>query len=176
MEPESPSTVSSPIRGVDVVVRRVATPLALAFGVALVAFTLWKAAGGEKAGGVGSLLVLGLVTTMGVKLAAETVLFASLGGDPTPRQEAARAMIGPLSKWSILRYALGCFGGVILPLGAQILSAGAKNIPAVLEPTAPAILVCVSLACLVPGELLERWLWRRGVAEAAAAPAETQVA
>ncbi|TWT48566.1 hypothetical protein [Botrimarina hoheduenensis] len=158
----------APITGLDIAVRRWATPVALGLGIGLTAYTFWRATLGEKAGGVGSVLVLLLVATMGLKLAAETVLFSSLGGDATPRQAAARALIGPLSRWTTLRYVLGCFGGVILPLGAQILMAGAKNIPPVLDPTAPAVLVGVSLACLVPAELLERWLWRRSQALAAA--------
>lgn len=158
-------TSEGSLAGWDTTLRLRLRPVAIIAGVALAAYTLWRASAGEKAGDIGSLLVLLLVAVMGVKLAAETMIFSYLGGDPTPRQEVARAMAGPLSRLATLRYLLGCFGGVIFPLGAQILSAGAKHIPPVLSPTPSAVLVVLTLACLIPGELIERRLWRLATAD-----------
>ncbi|MEO1495726.1 MAG: hypothetical protein AAFV43_01110 [Planctomycetota bacterium] len=161
----NPAADSGELTGWDIATRLRLRPVAIVGGVAFVAYTLWRASEGEKAGGVGALLVLFLVTVMGLKLAAETLLFSAIGGDPSPRQTVAKAMTGPLARLTTLRFVLGCFGGLILPLGAQILSAGAKNIPPVLEPGPPAVFACLALVCLVPGELIERVLWRRANAQ-----------
>lgn len=151
--------------GLDAAVRHVGTPVVLGGGLALAIWALVRASAGAKLGGYGSLLVLLVFVAMIAKLAAETYLFAQLGGEPSPRQASARALIGPWSFWSKLRYFLGAMGGVILPLGAQLLAGGAKNIPAVVDAGPPAVMAAAALVCLVPGELIERWLfWKPGAA------------
>lgn len=156
--------------GADAVVRQVATPLAIGGCVAFAIWAAYRASVGQKLGDAGSLLVLLTVAATGAKLAAETYLFAQLGGDPSPRQASARALIGPLAWLAKTRYALGILGGVILPLGAQILAGGSKNIPAVADAGPPAMLAVAALVCLVPGELLERRLfWSDAVVEPAEA-------
>ncbi|MEQ8848596.1 hypothetical protein [Botrimarina sp.] len=167
-------TLSGGWWGLDAAVRQLATPVAIGAAGALAAWAVWRASEGEKLGGYGSLLVLLLVTASGAKLAAETYLFAQLGGDPSPRQESARALVGPKSLVAKTRYALGVMGGIVLPLGAQILAGGAKNIPAVADAAAPATLAVLSLVCLLPGELLERRLfWSDGAANSATAARES---
>ncbi|TWT95983.1 hypothetical protein Pla108_30610 [Botrimarina colliarenosi] len=149
--------------GLDAALRRAATPFALGGGVALVIWSLARASVAAKLGGAGSLLVLLVVIAMAIKFVAETYLYAQIGGEASPRQTSAQQLVGPLAGWSKLRYVLGTFGGVILPLGAQLLAGGAKNIPAVVDAGPPAVLAVAALVCLVPGELLERWLfWRTG--------------
>lgn len=145
--------------GLDAAVRQLMTPLAIGAAGALVAWSVSRASEGERLGGYGSLLVLLVVVTVGLKLVAETYLFAQLGGDPSPRQAAARELIGPKSLAAKTRYTLGVLGGVVLPLGAQILAGGSKNIPAVTDATPPAVLAALALLCLAPGEMLERRLF-----------------
>lgn len=147
--------------GFDAAVRRVATPLSLGGSAALVVWACQRAAYGAKLGGYGSLLVLLVVVATGAKLVAETYLYAHLGGDESPRQASAERLNGTLSSWAKARYALGGLGGIVLPLGAQILAGGAKNIPAVADAGPPAVLAAAAFACLLPGELIERWLFRR---------------
>lgn len=149
--------------GLDATLRRITTSLALGGCLALVVWATMRASVGAKLGGGGALLVLLVVVSIGVKLVAETYLFAHLGDEPTPRRTSAEQLNGPLAGWSKLRYALGAFGGIILPLGAQILAGGAKNIPAVVDAGPPAVMAGLALACLLPGELLERWLFWRAV-------------
>lgn len=147
--------------GRDAFLRRLATPLALGGCLALVVWAVMRASVGAKLGGGGSLLVLLVVVAIAAKFAAETYLFAHLGDEPSLRRTSAQLLNGPLAGWSKLRYTLGAFGGIILPLGAQLLAGGAKNIPAVVDAGPPAVLAGLALACLVPGELIERWLfWR----------------
>lgn len=152
--------------GPDAVIRHSATPIALGGSLALVIWAFARAETGAKLGGAGSLLVLLTVSAIGMKLVAETYLYSTIGADPSPRQTSAQMMIGELAGWSKLRYTLGVLGGIILPLGAQILAGGAKNIPAVVDAGPPAILATVALACLLPGELLERWLFKRAIGPA----------
>ncbi|MEO0529276.1 MAG: hypothetical protein AAF266_01735 [Planctomycetota bacterium] len=158
--------------GLDAAIRHLATPLALGGCLALVVLATLRADVGAKLGGAGSLLVLLVVIAIGAKFVAETYLFAQLGGDPKPRQASAQALNGPLSGPTKLRYALGSLGGIVLPLGAQLLAGGAKNIPPVSDAGPPALLAAVSLLLLVPGELLERRLFWRAVGPAEPASAE----
>lgn len=149
--------------GLDAYLRRLATPLALGGCLALVVWAGMRASVGAKLGGGGSLLVLLVVVAIGAKFVAETYLFSQLGGEPSPRRTSAQMLIGRLTGWSKLRYALGAFGGIILPLGAQILAGGSKNIPAVVDAGPPAVLAGLALVCLLPSELTERWLFWRAV-------------
>lgn len=151
--------------GADAWLRQVATPVALGSAIAVVAWGLTRAAVGTKLGGFGSLLILTLVVASGVKLVAETYLFSKLGGEPSPRQRTAQMLIGSHSFAAKARYTLGALGGIVLPLGAQILAGGSKHIPAVSDAGPPAVLACAALVCLVPGELLERWLFWRAVGD-----------
>lgn len=147
--------------GFDATVRHAATPLVIGGCLAVVVWASMRASVGVRLGGYGALLVLFTLTVMAAKLVAETYLFAQIGGDESPRQASAQTLTGRLSGWAKLRYVLGVFGGVILPLGAQMLAGGAKNIPAVTDASAPALVATIALVCLIPGELLERWLfWR----------------
>ncbi len=152
--------------GTDAAVRHSATPIALGSCLALVVWAGARASAGAKLGGAGSLLVLLTVSCVGLKLVAETFLYSKIGAAPSPRQTSAQMMIGELSGWSKARYTLGVLGGIILPLGAQILAGGAKNIPAVVDAGPPAVLAGIALLLLIPGELIERWLFRRAVGPA----------
>lgn len=149
--------------GLDARIRRIATPLGLGGVLALVIWAAMRASVGAKLGGGGSLLVLLVVIATGAKFVAETYLFAHLGDEPSPRRTSAQLLNGPLSGWSKARYALGAIGGIILPLGAQILAGGAKNIPAVIDAGPPAVLAGLALACLLPADLIERWLFWNAV-------------
>lgn len=149
--------------GLDAAIRHAATPIGLGGCLALVVLATLRADVDARLGGAGSLLVLLVVITTAAKFVAETYLFAQLGGDPTPRQFSAQQLIGPMSGWAKLRYTLGAFGGIILPLGAQLLAGGAKNIPPVTDAGPPAVLAVVALALLIPGELIERRLFWRAV-------------
>lgn len=153
----------------DAKIRRRSAPVAICAVSVLAAWSLFWAVQGEKPGPLGGLLVLTIVSAMGLKLAAETYLFSFLGGDPTPNQALAKQLIGPLSGATTTRFLLGAFGGVILPLGAQLLAVGAKNIPPVVNPMPAAIAACLAAACLIPGELLAKRLYRRARAEVAGA-------
>jgi hypothetical protein len=147
--------------GWDAYLLELLTVLALSFGVALAVWAVNRAEVGEKLGGHGAILVLMTVSLVAAKLVIETTLYARLGGEPSPRQEYARRLIGPLSGWAKLRYALGVFGGIILPLAAQLLAGGAKNIPPTVAAGPSAVMAVLAIAFLSPGELLERRLfWR----------------
>jgi hypothetical protein len=147
--------------GFDAYMLALLTPLALAFGLALAVWAINRAEVGAKLGGHGAILVLVLVTLVGVKLVIETTLYAKIGGEPSPRQDYAKRLVGPLSRLTKLRYTLGIFGGIILPLAAQLLAGGAKNIPPTVAAGPSAVMAVAALLCLVPGELLERRLfWR----------------
>ena len=145
--------------GYDASLLELLTPLALAFGVALAVWSINRAELGQKLGGHGAVLVLLLVSTVGVKLVIETTLYAKIGGEPSPRQEYAKRLVGPLAGKAKLRYTLGIFGGIILPLAAQLLAGGAKNIPPTVAAGPSAVMAVAALLCLVPGELLERRLF-----------------
>lgn len=149
--------------GLAAAVRRRATPVAVVAVVALAAWSVFRAASGAKPGGVGSLLVLAVFVPMALKLAAETYVFSFLGGDPSPRQAIAQRLIGPLAGRTTLRFTLAALGGVIFPLGSQILAAGAKQIQPATDPTVPAVAACLAAACLVPGEILAKRLYRDAV-------------
>ncbi|MEN0111534.1 MAG: hypothetical protein AAF805_12510, partial [Planctomycetota bacterium] len=144
--------------GLDAAVRHAGTSIALGASLALCLWAAGRAEVGAKLGGAGSLLVLLLVTAVGAKLVAETYLFAQIGGDESPRQHDAKRLTGVWSGWAKTRYLLAALGGVILPLGAQLLAGGSKNIPAVVDAGPPAALAMLSLALLLPGEAIERWL------------------
>ena len=147
--------------GLDAYLLELLTPLALAFGLALAVWTINRAEVGAKLGGHGAVLVLLLITTVGAKLVIETMLYAKLGGEASPRQDYAKRLVGPLARSAKLRYTLGVFGGIILPLAAQLLAGGAKNIPPTVAAGPSAVMAVAALLCLVPGELLERRLfWR----------------
>lgn len=147
--------------GLDAYLLELLTPLLMAFALALAVWAINRAELGEKLGGHGAFLVLMLVTITGVKLVTETTLFAKIGGESSPRQEYAKRLIGPLAGQAKLRYTLGVFGGIILPLAAQLLAGGAKNIPPTVTAGPSAVFALLALVCLVPGELLERRLfWR----------------
>ncbi len=147
--------------GFDAYLLELLTPLAIAFGLALAVWTINRAELGQKLGGYGAVLVLLLVTSVGVKLVTETTLYAKIGGEPSPRQDHAKRLVGPLAGSAKLRYTLGIFGGIILPLAAQLLAGGAKNIPPTVAAGPSAVMAVLALVCLVPGELLERRLfWR----------------
>lgn len=147
--------------GADADVRHAMTRLTLGGCAALAVWAALRWSSGQKLGGAGSLLVLLVVVATAAKLVAETYLYAQLGAGESARQQSARRLVGPLAGWAKARYALGAFGGVILPLGAQLLAGGGKNIPAVIDAGPPAVLAVMALACLVPGEMLERRLFRR---------------
>lgn len=149
--------------GLDAAIRHAATPIGLGGCLALVVLATIRADVDARLGGAGSLLVLLVVVATAAKFVAETYLFAQLGGDPTPRQASAQMLNGPLSSWAKARYTLGAFGGIILPLGAQMLAGGAKNIPPVTDAGPPAAVAVAALVLLVPSELIERWLFWRAV-------------
>lgn len=137
------------------------TMMSLGGALALAGWAWLCADAGQKLGSHGAVLVLDVVVLMAIKLVTETTLYARLGGDPSPRQESAKRLIGPLAGWAKLRYTLGALGGIVFPLAAQLLAGGGKNIPPTVAAGPSAVLAALALACLVPGELLERWLfWR----------------
>ena len=147
--------------GLDAKIRRFATPVAIGSVAAYAAWSVFWATQGEKPGACGSLLVLVILISMGLKLAAETYLFSFLGGDPSPSQALAQRLVGPLARRTTARFLLGAFGGVIFPLAAQLLAVGAKHIPPVENPMPTAIASCLAALCLVPGEMIARRLYRR---------------
>lgn len=152
--------------GTDALVRHLATPLAIGAGVTLADWACLRASVGMRLGGYGSLLVLLLLIAVCAKFVAETYLYAQLGAEPSQRQASAELLNTRYSLAAKLRYFFGAMGGIILPLGAQLLAGGAKNIPAVTDAGPPAVLAVAALVCLLPAELLERWLfWRTGSAE-----------
>ena len=145
--------------GLDASLRRWLTPVAIVSVLALALTAVWRAASGEKLGAVGGLLVLVVVVSTTAKFAAEAYLFSYLGGEESPRERSAQRMIGPLSRLTTWRYTLGALGGIVLPLGVQLLSVGARDIRPVTEATLPAVLACMAAFLLVPGELIERRLF-----------------
>lgn len=153
--------------GLDVSIRSFATPIAIIGGVLLAVWSLLQASQGEKLGGIGSLLVLSVVVSVAAKLAAESYLFSYLSGNPSPQQRAALRMIGPLVGLSRIRYAFGAIGGVILPLGVQILSSGAKNIPPANDAWPSAVCAVLAALCLLISEPAERKLFRLSLADSA---------
>ncbi len=149
-----------------VLIQFIATPIALGAAKMLAIWNLCRAWQGEMPGDVGSLLVLTLTIAMAAKLAAETYLFSWLGtSSDDPSGEAhirsAQLLSGDYAKLTMARFTLGILGGIIMPLGSQILASGAKNIPATVMSTPSVILAVGSLVCLVPGEILSRWLYYR---------------
>ncbi|MGL4514246.1 MAG: hypothetical protein ACRCT8_14245 [Lacipirellulaceae bacterium] len=152
-------------RGVAATLRQGLTPVLLGGTIALVIWAVTRCETGEKLGEFGGLVVLFVASAGAGKLAAEASVFSSLGGDVTPLERSARLMIGPLVTATATRFALGALGGVILPLGAQILAAGAKNIPPTETATPSVVAACLALACLLPAEVLERRLFYRAAVE-----------
>jgi hypothetical protein len=148
-------------RGVAATLRQGLTPVVLGGTVALAIWGVTRSDSGQKLGDFGGLLVLFIASAGAAKLAAEASVFSSLGGEPTPLERSARLLIGPLVTATATRFALGALGGVILPLGAQILSAGAKNIPPAADPFPSVVAACLALACLLPAEIMERRLFYR---------------
>ena len=146
--------------GMDATLRRWMTSVALVAAVLLALVAIGGALQGEKLSGFGSLLILVLVAAMAIKFAAEAYQWSYLGAEESPREQSARKMIGPLARLTTLRYTLGALGGVVLPLGVQILTAGSKNIRPVADPMIPAVLACVALLLLIPAEITERRLFR----------------
>jgi hypothetical protein len=159
---EAHSSAGRPLwRGGAAFLRQGLTPVVLGGAVALALWGLTRYETGQKLGEFGGLIVLLVAAAGAGKLAAEASVFSSLGGDPTPLEGSARLLIGPLVKATAARFALGALGGVILPLGAQILAAGAKNIPPAADPLPSVVAACLAVACLLPAEVLERRLFYR---------------
>lgn len=148
------------ITGTDVTLRRWLTPLAVVLVLALATTSMLRAARGEGIGPEGTLLVLALVATMGVKFAAEAYQMSYLGAEQSPREQAASKMLARHAGLMKLRYTLGALGGIVLPLGVQALTAGLKDIPSISDPMTPAVVACFAAAMLLPGEFAERRLWR----------------
>ncbi len=149
-----------------VLIQFVVTPLATGAAMMLAIWTFCRALQGQMPGDVGSVLVLVLTGSMAAKLAAETYLFSWIGTSPTDANgeahlRSAQLLAGEFSRLTTIRFTLGILGGIIMPLGAQILASGAKNIPASAI-TAPSVILSVAaLVCLIPGEMLGRSLYYR---------------
>lgn len=149
-----------------VLIQFVATPFATGAAMMLAIWTLCRALQGQMPGDVGSVLVLLLTGSMAAKLAAETYLFSWIGTSPTDASgeahlKSAQLLAGKFSRLTTIRFTLGILGGIIMPLGAQILASGAKNIPASAL-TAPSVMLSIAaLVCLIPGEILGRSLYYR---------------
>lgn len=150
----------SAITGFDATLRRVLTPVAVGAALTLAAVAVARAVGGEMIGLVGSVLVMTVTGAVALKFAAEAYLFSHLSAEESPRERAAHRMIEQHGALTKARFALGALGGVVLPLGVQILSAGLKDIQPVNDPVWPAAIACLAAALLLPGEYAERKLWR----------------
>jgi len=107
-----------------------------------------------------SAILISLLTAAGLKLSFEAALFCHLRSKQnTPLKRSARLMAGELAAAAKWRFALGAFGGLMLPLlwlnsEIDVLAPG----PAV------SLLVVVQFAALLAGELLERYLFFTAVA------------
>lgn len=150
----------------SVLIRYITAPISLGACVVLAIWTYVNAKQGLMPGDVGTVLVLILVTAMAIKLATEMYLLSWMGGEHTDdsglaHERSAKLLIGRYSRWTTLRYVLGSLGGIILPLGTQILASGAKNIPSAAIPGPSLTLACAAVLCLVPGEIIARWLFYR---------------
>ena len=149
-----------------VLIQFIVTPIATGAAMMLAIWTLCRALQGQMPGDVGSVLVLVLAGSMAAKLAAETYLFSWIGTSPSDASseahlKSAQLLVGKYARLTTIRFTLGILGGIIMPLGAQILASGAKNIPASALTAPSVILSLAALICLVPGEMLGRWLFYR---------------
>lgn len=91
------------------------------------------------------------------KLAFESLIFVSLRHrTPTPLKRTALLMTGELGLATMQRYFSGLVGGVVLP-GLLLLEH--KFAPGGYHPAYTAVIVALSLAMLLAGELLERYLF-----------------
>lgn len=99
-----------------------------------------------------------LAAAMLVKLACEATVFAHLGRTRHgPLKRTALLMTGDLKSITQARFALGCFGGVVLPL---VMASGFSLEAADGGPTIVAALVYASIVASVAiGELMERYLF-----------------
>ena len=145
--------------GLDMLVRRVTTPAAISASVLLAVGAVMQALEGERMGDRGGYMVLIVFFAMAFKLLAESYLFSYLGSDPSPKQRAAQLMATRYARLTGLRYVLGALGGIILPLGAQILAVGSKNIPEAATPWPAAIAACLAVVFLLAGEVVQRRLF-----------------
>ena len=151
------------ISGFDVTLREWLTPVAMLAVLGLATVAITQALGGEKIGSFGALLILVVAASVGAKFAAEAYLLSYLGTDDSPRERAADRMVSHHSGLMKLRFTLSALGGVVLPLGVQILSAGLKDVRPVSDPLVPAVIACLAAALLIPGEYAERKLWHLSV-------------
>ncbi len=147
--------------GFDMLVRRITTPAAISASVLLAVGAVMDAMEGERMGDRGGYMVLIVFFAMALKLLAESYLFSYLGSDPSPKQRAAQLMAGPYARLTGLRYGLGALGGIILPLGAQVLAVGSKNIPEAATPWPSAVAACLAVVCLLAGEAVQSRLFYR---------------
>lgn len=150
----------------SILIRYITAPIGLGACVVLAIWTYVNYQQGKMPGDVGTVLVLILVTAMAAKLATEMYLLSWTGVITTDdsgasHQRSAKMLIEEYSRWTTLRYLLGALGGIILPLGTQILASGAKNIPSASIPGPSLTLACAAVVCLVPGEIIARWLFYR---------------
>lgn len=145
--------------GFDMLVRRITTPAVISASVLLAVGAMMQAMKGERMGDSGGYMVLIVFVAMALKLVAESYLFSYLGSDPSPKQRAAQLMTTRYARLTGLRYLLGALGGIVLPLGAQILAVGSKNIPEAATQWPSAIAACLAVACLLTGEAVQRRLF-----------------
>jgi DMSO reductase anchor subunit len=107
-----------------------------------------------------STILIALLTAAGMKLSFEAALFCHLRSKQnTPLKRSARLMTGELAGAAKWRFALGTFGGLMLPLlwlnsEIDVLAPG----------PAMSLLVVGQFAALLAGELLERYLFFTAVA------------
>ncbi len=149
-----------------ILIRFVTTPIALGSSVVLAIWSFCNAKQEQMPGDIGTVLVLVLVTTMGIKLAAEMYLLSWTGvihenQSGEAHERSAKLLIGRYSRWTTCYYVLASLGGIIMPLGTQILASGAKNIPSAANPGPSLVLALAAVACLVPAEIIARWLYYR---------------
>lgn len=109
----------------------------------------------------GRTLARALMVAAGTKLLGEALVFVHLRDRlHTLLKRSALLLTGDLSRFTFWRYLLGSIGGLLLPWWLL-------NDAATLEGTAawPALLIAgASFACLLAGELLERYLFFTAVA------------
>jgi len=107
----------------------------------------------------GRILVIGLIVATTLKLLFEAALFAHLGSrQHTPLKRSAKLMTGALARITKWRFALGCAGGIVLPLLWLRLDRASS------ETTMASVLLAGQSAALLAGEVLERCLFFRAVA------------
>lgn len=122
-----------------------------------IAVRVGGAVGAASAPFSGSLIAL-LVAATSVKLTYEAFIFTHLGSTTHGElKRSALVMVGPLSTWTVSRFAAGMAGGVLLPLllWAELTTMGVTRLAV--------IIALLSLAVSIVGELLERALFFRAL-------------